>query len=81
MKDSLGFVHLKGKVVTGGSSNVAILNLLAGFRPLATETLSFSCVSGTGFAQVEVKNNGDVTPTSVSNPSVNLDNIIFRAEG
>ena len=81
MKDSLGFVHLKGKVVTGGSSNVAIFNLPAGYRPLATEGLTLVCSSGTSFAQVVINPNGDVTPTAVSQPNVNLDNIIFRAEG
>lgn len=81
MKDSLGFVHLKGKCSTGGSSAVTIFNLPAGYRPLITEALTFVCSSGSSFAQVVINPNGDVTPTAVSQPNVNLDNIIFRAEG
>ncbi|MCZ8141698.1 MAG: hypothetical protein O9273_08505, partial [Acetobacteraceae bacterium] len=77
MKDSLGFVHLRG-LVKGGTANL-IFELPTGFRPALTHV---HCVNfdAERFGRVDVMNDGKVTRFSGGNTWVSLDGITFKAE-
>ena len=75
-KDKQRVVRLSGLVKNG--ANPIIAQLPSGFRP-ATD-LIFTVVSGTGFARLDVKANGNVQLMgSYSNLYVSLDGITFRS--
>lgn len=77
MKDTLGFVHLKGLMKTG-SIGAAAFTLPAGYRPLAYAR--FSTVSNGAFGTADLPNTGVFTPQAGSSISFSLDGITFRAE-
>lgn len=77
MKDSLGFVHLKG-LIKSGTMTATAFTLPAGYRPIATYdivVLSNGTVGG-----VEITTAGLVVPAAGSNVYFSIDNISFKAE-
>lgn len=77
LKDQMGFVHLKGSLITGASGNVAFI-LPAGFRPGAT-VFSAAAGGGPSAAAVQVPINGFVTCFYSAGP-IGLSGITFLAE-
>lgn len=77
MKDSMGFVHLRG-LIKSGTMNAAAFMLPAGYRPVAT--CDFIVLSNSGIGAIEVNTPGDVVPVIGSNVYVSMDGITFRAE-
>jgi len=77
MKDSLGFVHLKGMVKTGTIGQV-IFTLPVSYRPAEINT--FPIVSYALFGDVYIATNGGVTANVGSSNWVSLSGIIFKAE-
>jgi hypothetical protein len=77
MKDSLGFVHLRG-LVRSGAPKVPIFTLPLGSRP---QFRYLHCISSSGDPQgrVDITANGEVLHLGGSNGWVSLDGIIFRA--
>lgn len=82
MKDSLGFVHLRGMIKTGGASHV--LTLPAGYRP--ARVIHFPGVNGGAAAytriagETEAPNSGKVTLSATTATWYTLDGICFQAE-
>lgn len=78
MKDSLGFVHLKGLVKSGVASQ-SIFTLPVGYRPLNTRYMS--TVGGGTIATIDINASGAVIPngTGIAS-SCSLECITFRAE-
>lgn len=81
MKDSLGFVHLRG-LIKNGTVTLAAFNLPAGYRP-ANDT-AFVVNSNSAFGVVQVlgqsTNPGDVRILQGNNAFVYLEGITFMAE-
>lgn len=84
IKDERGFVHVKGLIKDGVSTNGTILfNFPAGFRPSRiTPFFVFSDASGVlGTAELRVLDNGDLVAQALNgNTRVSLDGISFLAE-
>ena len=59
LKDPLGFVHLKGRIMTGASGAIAFV-LPAGFRPGATDSYAGGGITGADHADIDAS--GNVTP-------------------
>jgi len=78
MKDSLGFVHLRGLIRLGTIGQIAF-TLPAGYRP--AYSLVFVVTSNSAFGDVRVVTDGGVNPTVGSNVWFSLEGIIFKAEG
>lgn len=77
MKDSMGFVHLKG-FVKSGSVNASIFTLPVGYRPALVEY--FAVVSNDAFAEMEINPIGTIRlPIGGNNTYVTLNGITFRA--
>lgn len=71
MKDSMGFVHIKGLVKSGAAGN-SIFTLPAGYRVASNENLYFSVPCSGGVADLVIASDGTVKPynnTSGSNVS------------
>lgn len=80
MKDSLGFVHLKG-MVKNGTSGSAIYTLPAGYRPLATVYVSCPNGGGTGFVGIlNISSAGVIKNDSGTNTYQSMDGVVFKAE-
>lgn len=78
MKDSLGFVHLRG-LVKNGTVSSAIFTLPAGYRPL--KQLLFSAVINGSAGRIDIMPSGVVIPSIIaSNAYVQLDGFSFIAE-
>ena len=77
MKDSLGFVHMKG-LIRAGTVGARIFTLPAGYRP--SKYLLFAVHSNSTIGRIDVRNDGQVIAQSGGNAYFNLDNIIFKAE-
>lgn len=79
LKDSLGFVHLKGVIHAGTTSTVAFI-LPAGYRPGAT-TFSATAIGSGVAGQLEIDVSGNATPFhSGGVTSVGLSGTTFLAE-
>lgn len=77
MKDSLGFVHLKG-MVKSGSVNAVIFTLPTGYRPALINY--FPAIANDLFAEIQVHNDGTIKmPVSGSNVYATLNGITFKA--
>lgn len=77
MKDSFGFVHLKG-MAKSGSVNASIFTLPAGYRPALNEY--YAVVSNDLFAEMQVASDGTVRmPAGGSNVFTSINGITFRA--
>lgn len=76
MKDSRGFVHVRG-LVKSGTVGATIFTLPAGYRPAGS--VRFATDSNGAYAAVTVTAAGLITSTG-SNTWVFLDAILFRAE-
>lgn len=77
MKDSLGFVHLKGVIKNG--TGATMFTLPAGYRPL--KILSFGTFSSPAAAtQVALMTNGNLDGIVYNNTYLCLDGIVYRAE-
>ena len=77
MKDSMGFVHIKG-FIKSGTIPSAIFNLPVGYRPI--EKLVFLIASATTTGQIIIETNGNVMADAGSTTWMCLDVITFRAE-
>lgn len=77
MKDSYGFVHLRGNA-KNGTAATTIFTLPAGYRPLG----GVRCVvmGNAAIGQVNVYLDGTVVAVSGGNAIISLDQIIFKAE-
>ena len=69
MKDSMGFVHLRGLVKSGGI-NTVIYTLPLGYRP--SEMMHFGTTSNNAYGQVEVYADGSVIVDIGNNTFVSL---------
>lgn len=88
MKDSLGYVHLRGLVKnsTGAnntsSTNALVFTLPAGYRP--GMTMRMPVINSDTFGDLDIKNDGTViiasTMTVTSGGWIGLNNLHFRAE-
>jgi len=77
MKDSLGFVHLKG-MVKNGTTAASIFTLPAGYRPAAISY--YAIPSNDAWAEISLGSDGTVTKQSGGgNTFASLDGITFRA--
>jgi hypothetical protein len=77
MKDSMGFVHLRG-LVKSGTIGQCIFTLPAGYRP-QYEELQIVQTSPDTFGRLDITTAGCVQPTLGSNTWFSLDGITFRA--
>ena len=80
MKDTLGFVHLRGTMNCPGGENTAF-TLPAGYRP-AANLFAPLAVGTTGAGNLQIEADGDVRPfLADGNPhACGIDGISFRAE-
>lgn len=76
MKDSLGFVHLRGQVNVSGTGN--IFTLPAGYRPGTYKEYGVS--SGGSFGVIGISTSGVVSKLVGSNGNCDLDVVTFKAE-
>lgn len=86
MKDTLGFVHMRGwaKNTSGGTQSDSNIFLLpVGYRPIVRQRFANVQGGGQTFASVDVWADGQVkVNTSVANNEyLSLSNIVFLAEG
>jgi hypothetical protein len=79
LKDPIGFVHLKGLIVSGATSTVAFV-LPAGFRPGATTDHPANSGDGANAGRAMIAANGNVTITFAAGVGVGLSGITFLAE-
>lgn len=77
MKDSMGFVHLRGRVKDGTISSYFMV-LPVGYRP--TNTQSYVVDSNGSFGRLVVSSDGAVNCVVGSNVFVSIDGITFKAE-
>lgn len=77
MKDSLGFVHIKG-LVKSGTVPSTIFTLPAGYRPM--NNLYISSTNNAAIAVVRVQAVGDVVADTGGNTAFSINNIHFKAE-
>lgn len=75
LKDTIGFVHLKGTIGHSGATTAVIATLPAGYRPGASLIIP-SYTSGASY--VIIANDGTITPPSTN--QVSLDGVSFLAE-
>lgn len=76
MKDTLGFVHLRG-LVKSGTAGTAIFTLPAGYRPYRQEL--FASLQNNAIGRIDVTTAGVVTHSLGGNPFVQLDGLTFKA--
>ena len=74
MKDTLGFVHIRG-AVTGGNVGLSILQLPVGYRP--PQTTSFATTANGLFGRLMIDIGGNLFLLTGSNTNVYLDCIIY----
>jgi hypothetical protein len=77
MKDSMGFVHLRG-VCKNGTAQSVIFTLPAGYRP--SKMIFASGVANDLWGGIQIASNGQVSCFTNTNVYVCLDNILFKAE-
>lgn len=77
MKDSEGFVHLRGIIKSGTMPSTAF-TLPAGYRP--TRVQAWLCNSATNPAIIQVTNVGNIAVLNGGNGFIYLDSIAFKAE-
>jgi hypothetical protein len=79
MKDSLGFVHLKG-LIKSGTIGSSALTLPAGYRPAKYEIFAPANVNTIAAGRLNLQTDGTVVPASPStNGWVSLDGVVFKA--
>ena len=76
MKDSMGFVHLKG-LVKNGTNLSQIFTLPVGYRPASSEI--FVSNNTGAFGTIYVQSDGAVAPQVTGNGFYSLSGIIFKA--
>ena len=76
MKDSLGFVHLRGSIKSGTPPSVAF-TLPSGYRPVGICWYPLARTGGTGKLQIQVDGDGYIE--SGSGKQTSLDGITFKA--
>ena len=77
MKDTLGFVHLRGMVKSGTITATAFI-LPAGYRP--AESYNFPAASNSAFGYGYILAAGNVVPQVGNNAWFTLDGVTFKAE-
>lgn len=78
MKDSLGFVHFRGRIVSGANGTVVFI-LPAGYRPAVSSGLLGMTAAGTD-GRINIYPNGNFEVSTYSQ-YLYLDGITFKAEG
>ena len=76
LKDTVGFVHLKG-TLKSGTMNTAMFTLPLGYRPAEDELVPAD--SGGSYGRVRVNADGTVVPTHGTNAAMSINSIVFRA--
>lgn len=76
MKDSMGFVHIKG-LVKSGTIGSAIFTLPTGYRPSAQ--IYLLTLSNGAVGVLEINSSGVVLPSAGSNTSFSISNVSFKA--
>jgi len=76
MKDSFGFVHLRG-LIKNGTVAAPAFTLPVGYRP--AYQMDFTVVSHNAFGSMWISTAGVVTPQVGDNLWFSLENIIFKA--
>lgn len=76
MKDSEGFVHLRGLIKSGSTGNIFVLP--AGFRH--SKHTHFPTVSNGTFAYLRVDQNGQVSATGYNNTWLSMDGVTFAGD-
>lgn len=76
MKDSLGFVHLRGLIRSGTAGTV--FTLPVGYRPLFRRI--YPCVSNQTIARLDVRADGVIELAAYNNAWVSLEGVTFKAE-
>lgn len=77
MKDTMGFVHLRG-LISSGTSNTAIFTLPVGYRTL--KQLHIAVPANNAFGNIAILTNGNVHLQAGSNVWMSLDGISFLAD-
>ena len=77
MKDSMGFVHLKG-LVKNGVIGTVLFTLPVGYRP--AETQHFGTASDNAYGQTVIYNTGDIFLDRGTNVWVTISGVTFKAE-
>lgn len=78
MKDSLGFVHLKGLGKNGSATNAVMFTLPSGYRP--EERQAHASYSDAGACRIDIRTNGEVyAPIGGSTTYTSLSGITFKA--
>lgn len=77
MKDSMGFVHLRGLIKSGTAS--LIFTLPSGYRPKAQQMIA-TITATNAFGRLDIKADGSVEATSYNNGYFSLNNVTFKAE-
>jgi hypothetical protein len=78
LKDTLGFVHLRG-VITGGATSTTAFTLPTGYRPGATTFSAAACGNGAQAGSVQVQTSGNVFIIFAA-ANVGISDITFLAE-
>lgn len=79
MKDSLGFVHLRG-IIKSGTINTTAFTLPAGYRPATSNQDELFIVHSSGaIGRIDIKGDGTVLPVAGNNSDVSLAGITFKA--
>jgi hypothetical protein len=80
MKDSLGFVHVRGFIKSGATAaGTIIFNLPVGYRPESSTYATCSASPGSTMAAVELNSSGDVKYVAGNNTYMGLGHIVFKA--
>lgn len=78
MKDKTGWVHLKGLIKDGGTSQgITLFTLPSGFRPEKAKL--FGTASGGAHGEIHVDPNGDVKINAGGNTYLSLEGISFKS--
>jgi hypothetical protein len=76
MKDSMGFVHIRGSITTGGLTG-SVFTLPTGFRPSTYLRYGNRSISNLAFAFVDIATTGLLSISSDASTTFHLNGIIF----
>lgn len=81
MKDSLGFVHLKGAIKSGTTTaGTVIFTLPAGYRPAQDNYYPGVSTTAGSAGSFQIKSSGDVTTIVVNSGFFSFGQLVFKAE-
>ena len=79
MKDTLGFVHFKGRM-TGGTVGLVAFTLPVGYRPINTKQIFPTISNNINLNTLVVNATGTVEIVAGNNVNLHIDSIVFKAE-